>query len=96
MFDWFFDLSLLFRAILIYLVGVNVITFFTFAIDKMKSRGEARRIRERTLWLLTLLGGSPAALVAMKYFRHKTKKMSFQAMIVLILALQVALFFFLF
>lgn len=96
MFDWFLKLSLLWQIAIVYLLIINVFTFFTFALDKMKSRGDARRIRERTLWLLSLLGGSPAALVAMNYFRHKTKKMSFQAVIILILAVQVAAIFFLY
>ena len=96
MFDWFFNLSLVWQAVLVYSVAINIFTFFAFALDKMKSRSDARRIRERTLWLLTLLGGSPAALLAMNYFRHKTKKMSFQAVIVLILAVQVAVIFLLY
>ena len=95
MFDFPFELSLK-NIVVLYFSFINIITFFTFAIDKMKSRGNSWRIPEKTLWLLTLLGGSPAALISMQYFRHKTKKLSFQAVIVLILAVQVAALFFLF
>jgi uncharacterized membrane protein YsdA (DUF1294 family) len=96
MFSQFFGLSPIFQALIIFLFIVNIITFITFGLDKMRSRGNGRRTPEKTLWLLTLLGGSPAALLSMKYFRHKTKKLSFQAVIVLILAIQVAMIFFLF
>jgi uncharacterized membrane protein YsdA (DUF1294 family) len=46
-------------------------------------------VREKTLWLLALLGGSPAALAGMHVFRHKTKKLSFQAGLAAILAIQI-------
>lgn len=89
MLDWFLGLSLLLQILLVYFIFINIITFFTYGMDKMKSRGDSRRTPEKTLWLLTLIGGSPAALLAMHYFRHKTKKMSFQAVIILIIAVQV-------
>jgi len=93
---WFFELPLLTQILGIYFVLINVITFFAYGFDKMKSRGEGRRTPEKTLWLLTLLGGSPAALLAMHYFRHKTKKLSFQAVIILILCLQISAILFLY
>lgn len=96
MFNWFWELSLLAQIFSIYFVLINIITFFAYAFDKMKSRGEGRRTPEKTLWLLTLLGGSPAALLAMHYFRHKTRKFSFQAVIVLILCIQISVILFLY
>ncbi len=86
---WFFELSVLIQILSIYFVLINIITFFAYGFDKMKSRGDGRRTPEKTLWLLTLLGGSPAALLAMHYFRHKTKKISFQAIIIIIIVVQV-------
>ncbi len=89
MLDWFWKLSLLLQIVLVYFVVINIVTFFTYGLDKMKSRGESRRTPEKTLWILALVGGSPAALLAMNYFRHKTKKISFQAVMILIVAVQV-------
>jgi uncharacterized membrane protein YsdA (DUF1294 family) len=89
MINWFFTLSIFVQIFVIYFALLNIITFFAYGFDKMKSRGEGRRTPEKTLWLLTLLGGSPAALLAMHYFRHKTKKISFQAIIIIIIAVQV-------
>ena len=94
--DYFFDLSLLKQIIIIYFLVINVITFFYFGIDKIKSRSGSRRISEKMLWILTLIGGSIGALSGMKFFRHKTKKLSFQAVIAIILALQIGLAYLIF
>lgn len=53
--------------LLAYLLLINIITYFTYAADKTKARQNKWRIPERTLILLALLGGSPAALP-----RHET------------------------
>jgi len=69
-----------------YLVIINLITFFFFGIDKAKASWRSRsRISEKTLWTLSLIGGSVGALIAMHTFRHKTKKLSFQLILVLII-----------
>lgn len=78
-----------------YVAVINVAAFLAFGIDKARSRRVgARRTPEATLWILMLLGGSVGALMAMNYFRHKTKKLSFQAVAALILALQILLVYF--
>ncbi|MBI2444560.1 MAG: DUF1294 domain-containing protein [Candidatus Magasanikbacteria bacterium] len=77
---------------IIYLTAINLITLFLYGSDKLSARAGADRVRERTLLLLALLGGSPAALLAMKLFRHKTRKASFLAILTLILLIQLALF----
>ncbi|HLD31408.1 MAG TPA: DUF1294 domain-containing protein [Patescibacteria group bacterium] len=78
---------------LIYLVAINLLTFFYFGFDKLKAQISSRRIPENTLWLLCLLGGSPGALAAMYFFRHKTSKNSFQSILIIILCLQLFLLF---
>ena len=79
-----------FSIIIAYFIVINLITFFLFGLDKSRSQqAGARRIRERTLWLSMLFGGSLGALLAMHFFRHKTKKISFQAVAAIILTLQI-------
>jgi len=46
-------------------------------------------VPEKVLLLLTLLGGTLGALVAMRYFGHKTAKVEFQRKFWLVLALQI-------
>ncbi|MBU0597021.1 DUF1294 domain-containing protein [Patescibacteria group bacterium] len=91
--NWFFEISLSSQILLVYFVAINIVTFFYFGLDKRKARFGNRRIREKTLWILSLLGGSIGALAGMKFFRHKTKKTSFQAVFLLIFLLQLAIVF---
>ncbi len=79
-----------------YLIVINLLTLIFFGVDKVSVVSYAWRIRERTLLLLALLGGSPGALLGIKLFRHKTRKDSFLALLALVLLAQVAtlLYFF--
>ena len=57
-----------------WLAAVNIAAFFLMWLDKRRAkRRGARRIRERTLFLSALLGGSAGAAAGMWIFRHKTK-----------------------
>lgn len=73
-----------------YLVAVNVVTFIVYGLDKWKARRGRWRIPESALLWLAVLGGSPAALLAMWLFRHKTKHNKFRYGVPVILAVQVA------
>ena len=77
------------QIILIYLATINVATFFTFGIDKLKARRDKWRIRETALLLLAILGGSLGAWLGMKVWRHKTKHKKFKYGIPLILIVQI-------
>lgn len=76
-----------------YFLLINIAAFLFFGIDKMKAGLRHRRVRERTLFVLALLGGSIGALAAMNLFRHKTKKVSFQTILMLIVLLHIFLAF---
>ena len=87
---WFSSLPLSTKILGIYFIIITIVTFFSFGFDKMKSlRAGESRVSERTLWILTFIGGSVGALAGMKYFRHKTKKVSFQVVIAIILVVQI-------
>lgn len=94
---WTINLSSPFFILVVYGIIVNIVTFFYFGLDKMKSMKQgARRIRERTLWFLIAIGGSVGAILGMHVFRHKTKKLSFQAVVAVILLIQIWLVFFIY
>ena len=66
-------------VILGYLAIMNVIAFAAMGVDKKKKKRGAWRIPEKTLFSLSLLGGSIGALAGMYTFRHKTKHLKFVA-----------------
>ena len=60
-------------VLMIYLVIINIITFFLYGADKLKAVHHKWRIPEKTLFGLSLLGGSAGTWAGMYAFRHKTK-----------------------
>ena len=79
------------EVILIYLVVINLAAFLAMGLDKWKAKRNAYRIRERTLLLWALGGGSVGAWLGMRVFHHKTRHRSFTVGIPLILLAQLAL-----
>ncbi len=71
-------------------IGLSIVTFHAYAIDKRAAKQERRRTPESTLHLLGLAGGWPGALLAQQLMRHKTAKSSFVAMFWLTVALNMA------
>lgn len=70
------------------LLIVNGWTMLRFWQDKRRAITGGRRIPERELLGLALVGGSPAALLARRLFRHKTRKEPFSTQLQLIVAIQ--------
>ena len=73
------------------LIGLNLLSFALYGIDKAKAKKSAWRIPEKTLLLAALLGGSLGALLGMEVFRHKTKHWKFKLLVPLFLILHIAL-----
>jgi len=66
---------------------MSLLTFFVYWRDKHQARSEGWRTPEKVLHGAELLGGWPGALVAQQVFRHKTRKVSYQALFWLIVLL---------
>lgn len=64
---------------LIYLVLINIVTFFVYCVDKFKAGRGSRRIPERALHGTALVGGVWGAVAAMILSRHKIRKKGFIA-----------------
>ena len=77
--------------VIYYLIGINLLTFLAYGLDKWKARKGKWRIPEATLILLAVFGGSVGALLGMSVFHHKTKHKKFAIGLPLILLAQVAL-----
>lgn len=77
---------------MIYIIGINVISFLVYGLDKWKARNEKYRISERTLLLLAAIGGSIGAYAGMQIFRHKTQKAKFYLGVPVIILLQIGVF----
>ena len=71
-------------------VAVNLVTFAAFGWDKFCATSGRRRVAERTLLSLMVIGGSPAGWIAMLLFHHKTQKASFRSAAIAIVLIQVA------
>ena len=65
------------RNIIIYLILINLFGFFIMWLDKRKAKYGKWRIPEKTLFLVTLLGGGIGTIAGMYKFRHKTQKLQF-------------------
>ena len=79
------------KLIIIYLIAINVVTFFLYGIDKWKAKRSKWRIPEATLLGLAVIGGSIGAWIGMKVWHHKTMHKKFKYGLPLILLAQIAL-----
>ena len=79
------------HIVLIYLVVINVVTFFMYGIDKWKAKKSRWRISEATLLMMAIIGGSIGAWLGMKVWHHKTLHKKFKYGVPLILITQLAL-----
>lgn len=70
-----------------YLIILNIISFIIYGIDKLKAKKKYRRIKEKTLITLSLIGGPLGSIMGMYIFRHKTKKIKFKILNLLSLIL---------
>lgn len=66
------------EALYIWILLISLITFVTFGIDKKKAIHHKERISEKTLLVLSLIGGACGGLLGMKVFHHKTLKKKFR------------------
>jgi uncharacterized membrane protein YsdA (DUF1294 family) len=82
-----------------WLIGINLFTLIYYGIDKLnavyvaanpREADKKLRIPESALLLLALVGGSPAAALAMILLPHKTQKPGFVSWFLLILLAQAA------
>ncbi len=77
------------KNLIIYVIAINIIAFLAMFIDKRKAEKGKWRIKEATLLVLALVGGSIGATIGMYRFHHKTKKARFFIGIPVMIFLQI-------
>ena len=82
------------KLIFYYLIAINMFSFLLFFIDKRKAIKHKWRVKESTLILLCILGGSIGGLFSMYLFHHKTKHIKFKFGVPFIIILQIAIYCF--
>ena len=75
----------------LYLLVVNAAAFAAMAADKRRAMRDQRRIPERTLLQIALIGGALGAVAAQQVLRHKTRKEPFRTQLWMIAAAWTAL-----
>lgn len=57
---------------------LSIFTFFVYGLDKFLAKAEWKRVPEKWLHTLALLGGFPGAALGMLMFHHKSRKKVFK------------------
>ena len=73
---------------LLYLLAVNLLALLAFGWDKHRAKVQKRRVPEKHLFLLAVLGGSIGAIAGVYLFHHKTRHASFRYGLPAILVVQ--------
>jgi uncharacterized membrane protein YsdA (DUF1294 family) len=81
------------EVIFSYLLLINVIAFIAFGYDKQLAKNKKHRITELKLLTISAIGGSIGGLLAIYFFKHKNRKLSFMWQFYVVLALQMGLFY---
>lgn len=64
-------------AILAYYLAINVVMYAAMSIDKSHAIKNKRRIAEKNLFLISVLGGGAGGLIAMILKHHKNRHIDF-------------------
>lgn len=56
---------------------LSVVTLVVYAVDKRRAKRKGPRVRERTLHLMSWMGGAPGGWCGRHWLRHKTLKPGF-------------------
>ncbi len=82
--------------ILTYFALISLMTAVVTAADKLSAKRNKRRVPEKVLFLLAILGGSFSEYLTMRIIRHKTLHKRFMIGLPVIMLLQLAVVFMLF
>ncbi len=76
------------KYLALYLLFINIVSVIICLTDKLKARTGSWRVSEKTLFTLSVAGGSVGMYVTMCLIRHKTKHKRFMIGIPIIIFVQ--------
>lgn len=79
-----------------FVIAMSIIGFIIMGSDKGRAIKRKYRIKEKTIWLISLCGGAIGTTIGMFVFRHKTKHNQFVLGLPLIAAIHIGLMLYLF
>lgn len=82
-------------VVVIYLICINLVGFFSMALDKSRAKRGKWRISEAALFIIAIIGGSLGSIAGMYAFRHKTRHLQFTIGLPVILVIQLAIIIYL-
>ena len=83
------------KLFLLYLLSINTISFILFGLDKFLAVRNKRRIPEKELFTVSIIGGALGGMFAVLVFKHKISKNAFMWRFMLIFIVNiVGIYFF--
>ena len=82
------------QILMLWCLGLSVLGFFLMGYDKLQAKRGRRRVPEKSLFSVALLGGAAGAVLGMYLFHHKTRHWYFKWGLPAILLLQLGLLWF--
>jgi uncharacterized membrane protein YsdA (DUF1294 family) len=74
----------------------SIVTIILYGIDKAAAKVSTRRVPERVLHFLALIGGFLGGWIGRAVFRHKTRKVIFMIVLSISTILHLAILYFIF
>lgn len=82
------------QILLLWCLVLSVLGFLLMGYDKLQAKRGRRRVPEKSLFSVALLGGAAGAVLGMYLFHHKTRHWYFKWGLPAILLLQLGLLWF--
>lgn len=76
------------EILILYFIFINIVGFSIMYVDKQRAINNEWRVKENSLFLIVIIGGSVGSIIGMYLFRHKTKHLKFTLGYPMILILQ--------
>lgn len=70
-------LNLIILIFLGYIIVINIVSAIVTIVDKVKAKNDKWRVPEKSLLILSAIGGAVGMYITMHLIHHKTRKMKF-------------------